>query len=81
MHVFLRVFIEPKLMFVRWSFSGILTFAYLRHLKCLTEPDMSFDMEIVCIPFDTRVSYRPGQLYFVFKRGRVLLGNGEDLCL
>ncbi|KAL9114758.1 MAG: hypothetical protein Q9227_001437 [Pyrenula ochraceoflavens] len=43
-----------------WSFSGISTFAHLKHVKCLTEPEIPFDIGIIGVPFDTAVSYRPG---------------------
>ncbi|KAK5989628.1 Putative agmatinase 2 [Cladobotryum mycophilum] len=43
-----------------WSYSGISTFAHLKHVSCLTEPDMPFDIGIIGAPFDTAVSYRPG---------------------
>lgn len=43
-----------------WGFSGISTFAHLRHVKCLSERDKPFDIGIIGAPFDTAVSYRPG---------------------
>ncbi|KAL0473819.1 agmatinase [Neurospora intermedia] len=43
-----------------WSFSGITTFAHLKHVKCLTTPSEKFDIAIVGAPFDTATSYRPG---------------------
>lgn len=43
-----------------WGFSGISTFAHLRHIKCLSERDTPFDIGIIGAPFDTAVSYRPG---------------------
>ncbi|KXJ94252.1 arginase [Microdochium bolleyi] len=43
-----------------WSFSGISTFAHLKHVKCLTTPNEQFDIAIIGAPFDTAVSYRPG---------------------
>ncbi|EHY60118.1 hypothetical protein HRR83_006478 [Exophiala dermatitidis] len=43
-----------------WGFSGISTFAHLRHVKCLTTPYEPFDIGIIGVPFDTAVSYRPG---------------------
>ncbi|KAJ3552997.1 hypothetical protein NPX13_g10985 [Xylaria arbuscula] len=45
-----------------WGFSGISTFAHLRHVKCLTTPNELFDIAILGAPFDTAVSYRPGKL-------------------
>ena len=30
-------------------------------MKCLTAPDVEFDIGIVGVPFDTAVSYRPGE--------------------
>ncbi|KAK7744426.1 hypothetical protein SLS62_010150 [Diatrype stigma] len=44
----------------QWSYSGISTFAHLEHVKCLTEPDVPFDIGIIGAPFDTAVSYRTG---------------------
>ncbi|KAI0526559.1 agmatinase [Xylaria bambusicola] len=43
-----------------WGFSGISTFAHLKHVKCLTTPSELFDIAILGAPFDTAVSYRPG---------------------
>ncbi|KAI0118806.1 agmatinase [Nemania sp. FL0031] len=43
-----------------WAFSGISTFAHLKHVKCLTTPSELFDIAILGAPFDTAVSYRPG---------------------
>ncbi|KAI1927082.1 hypothetical protein LOZ66_003351 [Ophidiomyces ophidiicola] len=43
-----------------WAFAGISTFAHLKHVKCLVEPDELFDIAIIGAPFDTAVSYRPG---------------------
>ncbi|KAL9126993.1 MAG: hypothetical protein Q9217_004049 [Psora testacea] len=43
-----------------WGFSGISTFAHLKHLKCLSERDAPFDIGVIGAPFDTAVSYRPG---------------------
>ncbi|OJD37673.1 agmatinase [Diplodia corticola] len=43
-----------------WGFSGISTFAHLPHVKCLTDPEVDFDIGIIGAPFDTAVSYRPG---------------------
>ncbi|KAK3956815.1 agmatinase [Pseudoneurospora amorphoporcata] len=43
-----------------WSFSGIATFAHLKHVKCLTTPSEKFDVGIIGAPFDTATSYRPG---------------------
>jgi len=42
------------------SFSGVNTFAHLPHAKCLDEPEKSFDVAVLGIPFDSAVSYRPG---------------------
>ncbi|KAL8917554.1 MAG: hypothetical protein Q9172_005794 [Xanthocarpia lactea] len=44
-----------------WGFSGIATFGHPPHLKCLIEDEERFDIAIVGAPFDTAVSYRPGQ--------------------
>ncbi|KKA28777.1 hypothetical protein TD95_002868 [Thielaviopsis punctulata] len=43
-----------------WGFAGIQTFAHLPHAKCLVEPDFSYDIGVIGVPFDTAVSYRPG---------------------
>ncbi|KEF52186.1 agmatinase [Exophiala aquamarina CBS 119918] len=43
-----------------WGFTGISTFAHLKHVKCLTTPYEPFDIGILGAPFDTAVSYRPG---------------------
>ncbi|KAH8893572.1 arginase [Thozetella sp. PMI_491] len=43
-----------------WPFSGIATFAHLKHVRCLTVPSQVFDVSIIGAPFDTAVSYRPG---------------------
>ncbi|KAI0534652.1 agmatinase [Xylaria digitata] len=43
-----------------WGFSGISTFAHLKHVKCLTTPSELYDIAIIGAPFDTAVSYRPG---------------------
>ncbi|BGP34304.1 hypothetical protein JCM10296v2_006119 [Rhodotorula toruloides] len=42
------------------SFSGIVTFAHLPHSRCLDEPQQTFDIAVLGMPFDTSVSYRPG---------------------
>ncbi|TGJ87713.1 hypothetical protein E0Z10_g1015 [Xylaria hypoxylon] len=43
-----------------WAFSGISTFAHLKHVRCLTTPSELFDIAIIGAPFDTAVTYRPG---------------------
>ncbi|KAI5295990.1 hypothetical protein KEM52_006154 [Ascosphaera acerosa] len=43
-----------------WSFTGISTFAHLKHHECLLDPSISYDIAVVGAPFDTAVSYRPG---------------------
>ncbi|KAI4107188.1 MAG: hypothetical protein L6R37_001765 [Teloschistes peruensis] len=43
-----------------WGFSGISTFAHLKHVKCLSDRDSPFDIGIIGAAFDTAVSYRPG---------------------
>ncbi|OKL61589.1 putative agmatinase 2 [Talaromyces atroroseus] len=43
-----------------WSFSGVSTFAHMKPVKCLVEPDARYDIAIIGAPFDTAVSYRPG---------------------
>lgn len=44
----------------QWSFSGISTFAHMRSVKCLIEPEERYDIAVVGAPFDTAVTYRPG---------------------
>jgi len=44
----------------QFGFTGISTFAHLKHVKCLTHPYEPFDIGIIGAPFDTSVSYRPG---------------------
>ncbi|BCR92404.1 agmatinase [Aspergillus chevalieri] len=43
-----------------WSFTGISSFAHLKPVKCLIEPDERYDIAVIGAPFDTAVSYRPG---------------------
>ncbi|KAL8707868.1 MAG: hypothetical protein Q9220_007152 [cf. Caloplaca sp. 1 TL-2023] len=43
-----------------WAFSGVSTFAHLKHVKCLSNRDVPFDIGIIGAPFDTAVTYRPG---------------------
>ncbi|OJJ43275.1 hypothetical protein ASPZODRAFT_19678 [Penicilliopsis zonata CBS 506.65] len=43
-----------------WTFSGISSFAHLKPVKCLIEPDEHYDIAVIGAPFDTAVSYRPG---------------------
>ncbi|KAL8723049.1 MAG: hypothetical protein Q9225_000591 [Loekoesia sp. 1 TL-2023] len=43
-----------------WTFSGISTFAHLKHVKCLSNRDVPFDIGVIGAPFDTAVTYRPG---------------------
>ena len=38
-----------------------MTFAHLKHVKCLSNRDVPFDIGIVGAPFDTAVTYRPGR--------------------
>ena len=45
----------------QWAFSGVSTFAHLKHVKCLVDSEVAFDIGILGAPFDTAVSYRPGQ--------------------
>ncbi|GAA6061214.1 hypothetical protein JCM10212_001535 [Sporobolomyces blumeae] len=42
------------------SFSGIVSFAHLPHHRCLDEPDVTGDILVLGVPFDTSVSFRPG---------------------
>ncbi|KAK9370540.1 arginase family protein [Lipomyces kononenkoae] len=43
-----------------WGYSGISTFAHMKTVKCLVEPDELYDIAIIGAPFDTAVTYRPG---------------------
>ncbi|KAL4786772.1 arginase family-domain-containing protein [Aspergillus varians] len=43
-----------------WSFTGHASFAHLKPVKCLVEPDERYDIAVIGAPFDTAVSYRPG---------------------
>ncbi|KAF2264471.1 Arginase/deacetylase [Lojkania enalia] len=45
---------------IDWGFSGVSTFAHLPHIRCLTHPEVEYDIGIIGAPFDTAVSYRPG---------------------
>ncbi|CBF79478.1 hypothetical protein AN7488.2 [Aspergillus nidulans FGSC A4] len=47
-----------------WSFSGHASFAHLKPVKCLVEPDEKYDIAIIGAPFDTAVSYRPAGARF-----------------
>lgn len=53
---------------LQWAFSGISTFAHLKHIKCLTSPYEPFDIGIIGCPFDTAVTYRPGMRGEMFLR-------------
>jgi agmatinase len=44
------------------SFSGVTSFAHLPHKKCLDLPETAFDIALLGVPFDSAVSYRPGEL-------------------
>ncbi|KAK2765646.1 hypothetical protein FQN54_008502 [Arachnomyces sp. PD_36] len=41
-------------------FSGISTFAHMKHTKCLIDPEELYDIAVIGAPFDTAVTYRPG---------------------
>lgn len=43
-----------------WPFSGINTYAHLPHTKCLLDKNLTFDIGVIGVPFDSAVSYRPG---------------------
>ncbi|EHK21818.1 uncharacterized protein TRIVIDRAFT_151736 [Trichoderma virens Gv29-8] len=43
-----------------WSFNGIGSFAHLDYVKCLTNPQETYDIAIIGAPFDNAVSFRPG---------------------
>lgn len=63
---YLTVFCSSRLTARKWGFSGLATYAHLKHIKCLVEPDVPFDIAIIGAPFDTAVSYRPGKLHPLF---------------
>ncbi|KAL2857292.1 arginase family-domain-containing protein [Aspergillus pseudoustus] len=44
----------------KWAFSGIASFAHLRSVKCLVEPDERYDIAIIGAPLHAAVTYRPG---------------------
>lgn len=44
----------------QWGFSGISTFAHLKHERCLQHPELEYDIAVIGAPFDTAVTYRPG---------------------
>lgn len=48
---------------MEWGFSGIGAFAHLPHIRCLTDPASAYDIGIIGAPFDTAVSYRPGEFH------------------
>lgn len=43
-----------------WPFQGINTFAHMNHEACLVNRDLTYDIGIIGVPFDTATSYRPG---------------------
>lgn len=45
---------------LQWAFNGIGSFAHLDYVKCLTNPQEKYDIAIIGAPFDTAVSFRPG---------------------
>lgn len=53
--------IGPRLTRIQWPYAGIGSFAHLAHTKCLTTPSELYDIAIIGAPFDTAVSYRPGE--------------------
>ncbi|VDC04197.1 unnamed protein product [Peniophora sp. CBMAI 1063] len=42
------------------GYTGPLSFSHLEYARCLQEPDTTFDVAILGMPFDTTVTYRPG---------------------
>jgi agmatinase len=42
------------------SYTGPLSFSHIPYSKCLENPDQSFDLAVLGMPFDTTTSYRPG---------------------
>ena len=45
---------------LQWGFSGISTWAHLKHERCLQYPEVEYDIAILGVPFDNAVTYRPG---------------------
>ena len=45
------------------TFSGPLSFSHLPYVRCLQEESTDFDIAVLGLPFDTGVSYRPGQIF------------------
>lgn len=43
-----------------WPFQGINTFAHLPHEQCLTNRNLTYDVALIGVPFDTATSYRSG---------------------
>lgn len=43
-----------------WPFQGASSFAHLPYHLCLVEPNTTFDIAIVGVPFDTATTYRAG---------------------
>jgi hypothetical protein len=56
-----RTALLGRLTRLQWGFTGIGSFAHLKYVKCLTTPSEQFDIAIIGAPFDTAVSYRPGE--------------------
>ena len=52
---------KANLVCLQWGFTGIASFAHLKHVKCLTNPGELYDIAIIGAPFDTATSYRPGK--------------------
>ncbi|KZV64227.1 Arginase/deacetylase [Peniophora sp. CONT] len=42
------------------GYTGPLSFSHLEYARCLQEPDTTFDIAVLGMPFDTTVTYRPG---------------------
>lgn len=77
---YIYAYIVDRRLIRQWSFSGINTFAHLKPVKCLIEPDERYDIAVVGAPFDTAVSYRPGascSTYVLLYRYRALQKNGK----
>jgi hypothetical protein len=49
------------------AFAGVATFAHLDHQRCLDNPDLALDLAIIGIPYDSAVTFRPGECPVICK--------------
>lgn len=47
------------------SFTGVTSFAHLPHERCLNKPELGLDVALIGMPFDSAVSFRPGEHIFL----------------